>query len=125
MMELFNHIASTMSSVHSLYYGLGAGGIILSSFGALPKVGIGRAFVVAYQSKFSRLATESVRINHIKVLKENLRNLSQGRYIYVRGGNGKGKTTLVNTVIHGQYGVIKINVSSQTTSFVLYSFIID
>ena len=90
--------------------GLGAAGMTLSSFGALPKAGAGRALTLNLMSMFTKAAPFSVRAKEINFLRSNLNALRRGHYILVTGGKGLGKTCLINSALSGCGGVIDISV---------------
>jgi hypothetical protein len=95
-LESFLSIAANMKSI----IGIGGGVAVLSGLGALPRVGIGRAFVLGLKSSFNfRYTPISVRTDEIRSLKSKLKHLPRGRYVVVIGGKGVGKSCLIDTTL--------------------------
>ncbi len=94
--------------------GVGAGGLALISgsvAGYIPRVGLVRALSLGLKSYFKTTYPLSVRKSEIKQLNDSILRLKKGSYITVTGGEGNGKTCLVDTTLNHHLGVVKISVS--------------
>ena len=88
------------------------GGLALvSAVGIIPRVGFMRALTLGYSSYFKTSYPLSVRKPEIKKLNDLVLQMERGSYIIVTGGNGNGKSCLINTTFNRQHGVVKISVS--------------
>jgi hypothetical protein len=109
-MELFGSVGEFLSNAKALL-GIGAAVTIMSSTGVVPKVGVGRAFVLAWSPVFSSLPTRCIRNFDIKKLQNTLDSLAGGSYMVVTGGKGFGKSCMIQTALHRRLGVINVGVS--------------
>jgi hypothetical protein len=110
---MFDMITDIMESLANLktIIGLGGGGLaVLSTLGAVPKVGAGRALTLHLKSILTSASPFSIRSKEINYLRSNLKALRKGHYLVVTGGKGLGKTCLINSVLHRYGGVVTISV---------------
>jgi len=90
----------------------GAGGLALFSIaGAVPRVGLVRAFTVGWRSYFKKTYPLSVRKPEIQLLDDSIKSIEKGSYITVIGGKGNGKSCFIDTALNRHHGVVKISVS--------------
>ena len=100
---------STLADVKTL---LGIGSLFaLSGTGAIPKIGLGRAIILAFSSRFSSLPVKSVRKTVMEKILKNLKTQPRGKYLVVTGPKGVGKSCSIATALNRQYGVVTISVS--------------
>ena len=100
---------------------VGASGLALVSVaGVIPRMGLGRALTLGYKSYFNTTYPLSIRKSEIKQLNESILRMEKGIYIVVTGGKGNGKTCLIDTTLNRHLGVVKISVSFQSYSIVIY-----
>ena len=117
---MFQTIMDLIGTAANLKTVIGLGGTgftVLSSLGALPKVGCGRAVILHFQSKFRSTSPYSVRAMEIKFLRSKLESFGRGRYLVVTGGKGLGKTCLIDSVLNRYGGVVTISVRVSTCVF--------
>ena len=79
--------------------------------GAMPRVGLVRAFTLGWSSYFKTSYPLSIRKSEIKMLDNSTLWMRKGSYIVVTGGKGNGKTCLIDTSLNRHHGVVKISVS--------------
>ena len=106
--SFFDHILNPKALI-----GLGTGAAVISASGIAPKVGLGRAVVLAFRTAFSSQSIQSARTSEIQNLLKQVNKLSHDRYIVVTGGKGMGKSTLIKSALNRHLGVVEISVSSQ------------
>ena len=117
---MFDMITDIMESLANLktIIGLGGGGLaVLSTLGAVPKVGAGRALTLHLKSILTSASPFSIRSKEINFLRSKLKALRKGHYLVVTGGKGLGKTCLINSVLHRYGGVVTISVRFFKTCF--------
>ena len=101
----------------------GAGGLALISLvGAMPRVGLVRAFTLGWRSYFKTTFPLCVRKSEIQQLNNSILCMKRGSYITVIGGNGNGKSCLIDTTLNRHHGVVEISVSSFSYSIVYVIF---
>jgi hypothetical protein len=91
-------------------FGIGAGLALLSVSGAIPRLGIMRAFTLRWKNCIMKINPLSVRKSEIGLLNNSIQFMEKGSYIIVTGEKGNGKTCLIDTTLNQQYGVVKISV---------------
>lgn len=93
--------------------GIGKAAIAISSvMGVVPRVGLGRAITLAFQSLVNHVPTKSIRKIEISSLSTSVSALRRGQYILVTGGKGVGKSCLIQTALQQHLGVVNISVST-------------
>jgi hypothetical protein len=106
-----NETVSLIASSKAIL-GAGAGGlVILSGFGMVHRVGLGRALTLGLRSYFKTTKSLSVRKAEVQRLSESMLNMGRGSYIVVTGEAGYGKSCLIDTTLNNLCGVVKISVS--------------
>ena len=91
---------------------------LVSVAGVIPRVGLVRALSLGFKSYFKTTYPLSVRKSEIKQLNDLILRMYKGSYIVVTGGNGNGKTCLIDTTLNRRLGVVKISVSCISYSIV-------
>jgi hypothetical protein len=83
-----------------------------SAMGKMPKLGPGRALVLAARSMFGRLEVRTARTTMISRLQDKLANASPSVYFVLHGPKAVGKTTLTNTLVHRRPGVTRVDIGA-------------
>jgi hypothetical protein len=84
---------------------------VVSVAGAMPRVGVVRAFTLGWRSYYKTSCPLSIRKSEVKMLDNLTLWMEKGSYIVVTGGNGNGKICLVDTALNHHHGVVKISVN--------------
>jgi len=111
LLPILKDAVSLVADSKAILSGVGGVGTLLSVSGAIPRVGILRAFTFGLSSCFNNTHPLSIRKSEIKALNDSVKSIGKGSYITVIGGKGNGKSCLIDTTLNRQYGVIKISVS--------------
>eukprot|EP00386_Alphamonas_edax_P012515 GDKI01039059.1.p1 GENE.GDKI01039059.1~~GDKI01039059.1.p1 ORF type:complete len:388 (-),score=69.72 GDKI01039059.1:225-1388(-) len=110
---------SHFSSIGSFVLALGAAATA-PAFGVVPRAGPLRAVVLGLSSFVRRPAMKfSDRQDLRDILSSTLKNLPRNEYVVVVGPKGVGKSTLVDTVLRGQFGVTSVVVLPATPAAVI------
>ena len=110
MEQQLAHIASIVASIAAL-----AAAPAAIALGVVPRVGPGRAFILALDSRlFLRAKPVSQRKEELSKLRKVLSNAHTDQYVVVVGPKGVGKTCVVNTATEKTFGVVSVRVPAGT-----------
>ena len=103
----------SLAAESKAFLGIGASSLaVVSVAGAMPRVGLVRAFTLGWRSYFKTSYPLSIRKSEVKTMLDEVTLwMHKGSYIVVTGGKGIGKTCMIDTTLSRQHGVVKISVS--------------
>jgi hypothetical protein len=108
-MEFLAHAFSVAASIAAIAAPAAVG------FGVMPRLGPGRAVVLALSSRFfSRAAVASARVADVATLRAMIDASRRGQYVVVAGPKGVGKTCVVESATEATCGVVTVRVPAGT-----------